>query len=133
MIKLLKLVKRIAIHKFWVAYYCFQLGLYWQSQVMNHRINLRKFNGHWFMAVGTKGYACTTDFENFLNEVRPSCVFISDSFTDPWFIVRVIRGESVVTEFLEPKSGETLPYETMSEMFEDLDLPTQFYINRGDS
>ena len=79
---------------------------------MNHRIVLRKFNGHWFMAVGTKGYACTTDFEEFLNEVRPSCVFISDSFTDPWFIVRVILGESV---------------------FEDLDLSTQFYINRGDS
>lgn len=31
MIKLLKLIKRIAIHKFWVAYYCFQLGLYWQG------------------------------------------------------------------------------------------------------
>lgn len=31
MIKLLKLVKRIAVHKFWVAYYCFQLGLYWQG------------------------------------------------------------------------------------------------------
>lgn len=31
MIKLLKLVKRIVVHKFWVAYYCFQLGLYWQG------------------------------------------------------------------------------------------------------
>ncbi len=29
--KLLKLLKRVAIHKFWVAYYCFQLGLYWQG------------------------------------------------------------------------------------------------------
>ncbi len=28
---ILKLLKRIAIHKFWVAYYCFQLGLYWQG------------------------------------------------------------------------------------------------------
>lgn len=31
MIKVLKLLKRILIHKFWVAYYCFQLGLYWQG------------------------------------------------------------------------------------------------------
>lgn len=29
--KLLKLLKRIFVHKFWVAYYCFQLGLYWQG------------------------------------------------------------------------------------------------------
>ena len=29
--KLLKLLKRVTIHKFWVAYYCFQLGLYWQG------------------------------------------------------------------------------------------------------
>lgn len=29
--RLLKLLKRIATHKFWVAYYCFQLGLYWQG------------------------------------------------------------------------------------------------------
>lgn len=29
--KFVKLIKRIAIHKFWVAYYCFQLGLYWQG------------------------------------------------------------------------------------------------------
>lgn len=28
---LLKLLKRITTHKFWVAYYCFQLGLYWQG------------------------------------------------------------------------------------------------------
>lgn len=27
----LKLLKRIIIHKFWVAYYCFQIGLYWQG------------------------------------------------------------------------------------------------------
>lgn len=27
----LKLLKRILIHKFWVAYYCFQVGLYWQG------------------------------------------------------------------------------------------------------
>lgn len=26
-----KLLKRIFIHKFWVAYYCFQIGLYWQG------------------------------------------------------------------------------------------------------
>lgn len=31
MVKLLKLLKRVIIHKFWVAYYCFQLGLYWQG------------------------------------------------------------------------------------------------------
>lgn len=29
--KFFKLLKRIVIHKFWVAYYCFQLGLYWQG------------------------------------------------------------------------------------------------------
>lgn len=29
----LKLLKRILIHKFWVAYYCFQVGLYWQGIV----------------------------------------------------------------------------------------------------
>lgn len=29
--KFLKLLKRIATHKFWVAYYCFQIGLYWQG------------------------------------------------------------------------------------------------------
>ena len=28
---ILKLLKRICIHKFWVAYYCFQLGLYKQG------------------------------------------------------------------------------------------------------
>lgn len=28
---ILKLLKRIIIHKFWVAYYCFQVGLYWQG------------------------------------------------------------------------------------------------------
>lgn len=28
---LFKLLRRILIHKFWVAYYCFQLGLYWQG------------------------------------------------------------------------------------------------------
>lgn len=27
----IKLIKRIIIHKFWVAYYCFQVGLYWQG------------------------------------------------------------------------------------------------------
>lgn len=27
----LKLLKRILTHKFWVAYYCFQVGLYWQG------------------------------------------------------------------------------------------------------
>ena len=26
-----KLLKRIFVHKFWVAYYCFQIGLYWQG------------------------------------------------------------------------------------------------------
>lgn len=31
MVKLLKLLRRVIIHKFWVAYYCFQLGLYWQG------------------------------------------------------------------------------------------------------
>lgn len=29
--RFLKLLKRILVHKFWVAYYCFQLGLYWQG------------------------------------------------------------------------------------------------------
>jgi len=24
-------MKRILVHKFWVAYYCFQIGLYWQG------------------------------------------------------------------------------------------------------
>lgn len=28
-----KLLKRIITHKFWVAYYCFQVGLYWQGLV----------------------------------------------------------------------------------------------------
>lgn len=31
MVKLFKLLRRVIIHKFWVAYYCFQLGLYWQG------------------------------------------------------------------------------------------------------
>ena len=31
MVRLLKLLRRVIIHKFWVAYYCFQLGLYWQG------------------------------------------------------------------------------------------------------
>ena len=85
------------------------------------------------MAVGTKGYACTTDFENFLKEVRPSSVLISGSVTDSWCIVRVIRDESVVTEFLEPKSRKLYRMKQCPKMFEDLDLPTQFYINSGDS
>lgn len=100
---------------------------------MNYKIVLRKFNGHWYMAFGTKGYACTTDFENFLNEVNPSRVYISDSFTDPWFIVKVIRDKEVITEFLEPRSGKLYTVKQCPKMFEDLDLPTQFYINRGDS
>lgn len=29
--KILKLLKRIIVHKFWVCYYCFQVGLYWQG------------------------------------------------------------------------------------------------------
>lgn len=29
--KTIKLLTRILRHKFWVAYYCFQLGLYWQG------------------------------------------------------------------------------------------------------
>lgn len=29
--RLLKLLKRVTVHKFWVAYYCFQLGLFWQG------------------------------------------------------------------------------------------------------
>lgn len=100
---------------------------------MDHRIVLRKFNGHWFMAVGTKGYACTTEFEEFLNEVRPSCVFISDMPTDIWFVVKVIQNKQVITEFFEPKSGKLYTMKQCPKMFEDLDLPTQFYINRGDS
>lgn len=31
MIIYFKLLKRIITHKFWVAYYCFQVGLYWQG------------------------------------------------------------------------------------------------------
>lgn len=31
MMKLFKLLRRVIIHKFWVAYYCFQIGLYWQG------------------------------------------------------------------------------------------------------
>lgn len=27
----LKHLRRILVHKFWVAYYCFQIGLYWQG------------------------------------------------------------------------------------------------------
>lgn len=30
-ITIFKLIKRILTHKFWVAYYCFQIGLYWQG------------------------------------------------------------------------------------------------------
>ena len=29
----LKLISRIVTHKFWVAFYCFQIGLYWQGLV----------------------------------------------------------------------------------------------------
>ena len=28
-----KLISRIVTHKFWVAFYCFQLGLYWQGLI----------------------------------------------------------------------------------------------------
>ncbi len=100
---------------------------------MNHRIDLRKFNGHWFMAIGTKGYACTAQFEEFLNKVKPSRVIISDCSEDPWFSVKVIKGEQVITEFLEPKTGTLNTIKQCPKMFEDLDLPTQFYINHGDS
>lgn len=31
MMNLFKLLRRVIIHKFWVAYYCFQVGLYWQG------------------------------------------------------------------------------------------------------
>lgn len=100
---------------------------------MDHRINLKKFNGHWFMDAGTKGYACTTQFEEFLNKVKPSCVIISDCSENPWFSVKVTKGEQVVTEFLEPTTEALHTMKQCPKMFEDLDLPTQFYINRGDS
>ena len=31
LVVIFKLLKRILVHKFWVAYYCFQIGLYWQG------------------------------------------------------------------------------------------------------
>lgn len=31
LITAVKLIRRILTHKFWVAYYCFQIGLYWQG------------------------------------------------------------------------------------------------------
>lgn len=31
LITAVKLTRRILTHKFWVAYYCFQIGLYWQG------------------------------------------------------------------------------------------------------
>ncbi len=85
------------------------------------------------MAIGTKGYACTAQFEEFLNKVKPSRVIISDCSEDPWFSVKVIKGEQVITEFLEPKTGTLNTIKQCPKMFEDLDLPTHFYINRGDS
>lgn len=33
MLTCFKLLRRILVHKFWVAYYCFQVGLYWQGIV----------------------------------------------------------------------------------------------------
>lgn len=100
---------------------------------MDYKVVLRKYNGHWFMGVGTKGYACTTEFEKFLDEVRPSCIYISDRFLDPWFIVKVSRETDVITEFLEPTTGKLYSMKQCPKMFEDLNLPTQFYINRGNS
>lgn len=33
MLTCFKLLRRVLVHKFWVAYYCFQVGLYWQGIV----------------------------------------------------------------------------------------------------
>lgn len=101
---------------------------------MNHKILLRKFNGHWFMCVGPKGYACTTSFEEFLNRVKPACVFVSDEPKEPWSLVKVYKGEKAVrTDFEEVSSKEIHNLNQCPKMFEDLGLPEQFYINRGNS
>lgn len=40
----LKLIKRILTHKYYVAKYCFQIGLYWQGSLCRWRISKRIFS-----------------------------------------------------------------------------------------
>lgn len=100
---------------------------------MKIKVNLRRLNKRWYMSVGTKGYACTGSFEKFLNEVEPSCVYISDvPSDDPLYTVEVIpTDEDMITLF---KCGDnTHEIKQCPKMFKDLDLPTKFYINGGNS
>lgn len=43
------------------------------------RVDFRKLNGHWFVSVGSKGYACTSEFEEKLNEWNPRRMYISET------------------------------------------------------
>lgn len=100
---------------------------------MNHRIVLRKFNGHWFVAVGTKGYATTKSFEDFLELVKPDVVYIDTVPREPWFSVELERREKdFLMTFTNLSTNESSSVEQCLKV-EDLDLPTQFYMNRGNS
>lgn len=86
MVKLFKLLRRVIIHKFWVAYYCFQLGLYWQG--------------------------ITHDFSKFsLTEVRGALKYWHDSKSSLAYekdiilcanndvLIRIRLGEKVIAEY----------------------------------
>lgn len=40
------------------------------------RVDFRKLNGHWFVSVGSKGYACTSEFEekNSMSGILEGCI-----------------------------------------------------------
>lgn len=105
--------------------------------MMCHKVVFRRYNGHWYMVTGTRGYACTRDFEKFLDLQYPFYeVFITDTNNLPscWFQVTVTReGGKVLTEFIDLQNGETYTVRQCPKMFEDLELPTKFYISRGNS
>lgn len=97
------------------------------------KAHLRKFQGKWFLSIGNKGYATTDSFEEFLEEVKPDVVYIDTEPRDPWFLVEVTRGEKeFCMTFTNLSTNESSSVKQCLKV-EDLNLPTQFYINRGNS
>lgn len=97
------------------------------------KVNLRKFRGKWFVSVGNNGYTTTPSFASFLEEVKPDVVYLEETPNEPWFRVDVEKGERDFTMTFTNLSTDEKSSVTQCYKLEDLNLPTQFYINRGNS
>lgn len=98
------------------------------------RVDFRKLNGHWFVSVGSKGYACTSEFEEKLNEWNPRRMYISETPREnPWFLVQTYeRGKDIVTKFIDVSGHTSYDIRQCSKII-DLQLPPRFYISHGNS